>query len=164
MNVQHWEYVGRKYAEINEWLLTQRISSPGVLVHIFVSEESVSDAQYVVTAQLKQDPSVIKLYMSASLCWPITTFQTQASFLTCAIKSPKRIVDSFAFTFAGYRWFLPRTLGRVSLGCIPVSNTGRGTNWKLQNKLHSMESRKYLMHVKANKPMFTNQQIQWLHN
>ena len=59
-NDQHWsEQVSWKYAEINEWPLTQRISAPGVLVQISGLEESVHYAQCVVTAQLQQERSGI---------------------------------------------------------------------------------------------------------
>jgi len=35
--VQHWtEQVSCNYTEINEWLLAQRISAPGVLVHNYM--------------------------------------------------------------------------------------------------------------------------------
>ena len=52
------EIASRKYAEINARPFTQWISAQGVLVHIPILEESVHDAQCVVTAQLQLQPSV----------------------------------------------------------------------------------------------------------
>jgi len=46
------------YAEISEWPLTQCISTPGLLVHNSVLE--VRYRQYAVSAQLQQEPSVIR--------------------------------------------------------------------------------------------------------
>ena len=86
------EQVSRSYAEISEWSLTQRISAPGVLVHISVLEQSVHDAQCAVIGQLHQESSVIidvSIIMSAD--------HTPPSFPTCALKSPKTIGDSLNF-------------------------------------------------------------------
>ena len=65
--VQHeTEQVSWNYADIYEWLLTQRTSVAGVLVHIFMLEGSVHDAQCVVTAQLQQEASII-IYMCIAM-------------------------------------------------------------------------------------------------
>jgi len=49
--------------------VNQKISASGVLVHISVLEESIHDAQRVVTAQLHQESLVS--CTSASPCWLI---------------------------------------------------------------------------------------------
>ena len=49
-----------------EWLLNQRISSPRVLIHVSVLDDSVHDVLSVVTAQLQQEPSLI-IYVTISI-------------------------------------------------------------------------------------------------
>ena len=91
--VQHWtQHVSWSYAEIEGWLLPHRISAPAVLVQISPLEESVHYAQCVATAKLQQELSVI-IYVSFAV-YASTPFHAPASFLTCALKSPKWIVDS----------------------------------------------------------------------
>jgi len=77
---------------MNEWPLTQRISSPDMRVQISVLEESV---QCVAKAQLQLEFPLS--FTSASKCLPITPFHIPASFLTCALKFPKTVVDSKPF-------------------------------------------------------------------
>ena len=56
----HWlEHVRWNCAEICDWPLTQQISAKCVLVEISVLDESVHGAQCVVTAQFRQEPSII---------------------------------------------------------------------------------------------------------
>jgi len=47
--------------------MTQKISSPGVLLHISVLEESVHDSQCVVAAELREAFSVIFIDVSTTV-------------------------------------------------------------------------------------------------
>jgi len=54
-----FDRVSRNFTEINEFLLTQPISAPGVFGQVHMLDKSVPDAQCVVTAQLQLESSVI---------------------------------------------------------------------------------------------------------
>ena len=91
-------------------MLTQWIPAAGVHVQITMLEESVHETECGVTAQLKQElPGII--YVS------ITTvanphLSTSASFWTCALKSPKKIVDNLALPFAEQDYIISSTKSR----------------------------------------------------
>ena len=114
MNLQYWtEQVGRDYAEINEWPSSQRISAPGVLVQIFVLVESVH-----------YERGYLKHFCSRSLpryhLWSITmlancTLHTPVSSPMCASHSPKRFMDSLAFTLLRASLVFPWILSTLDL-------------------------------------------------
>jgi len=91
MNVQRWpEQVRWKLAEINEWLLTQRIFAPGVLMHTSVLEECVHGAHLVVSSWLHRSRHLHndvydirghygKALLRACLCRPCTESAASAT-------------------------------------------------------------------------------------
>jgi len=60
--------------------LTQRISAPDVLMQISILEESVHDAQCVVTAQLQLEPAAI-IYVSIRM-FTYRTVPNSRGFIT----------------------------------------------------------------------------------
>jgi len=83
------------------------------------------DAQCVVQHSCSR--SLPLSFMSASPCWPFTPFHTTASFPTCALKSPVRIVNSLGSTFPRAS-LVSSTYCVLSLGRVPESQ--RSNNFK----------------------------------
>ena len=108
-NIHRWlEQMSGNYAEINERLMTQRLSALGVLLPISVLEKSVHDPRCVVTAEALRNHH----YVGQSH----PSIPSTASFPTwIALKSPTGIVNLLALTLRWASLFFSRIPGPVHL-------------------------------------------------
>ena len=94
-NVRHWsEQANWNVAQINEWWFTQLISAPDAIVKNLSAVFMMHSALPRQSWSKRFAPS----FTSASPCWPITPFNTSASFPTFELKSPKCTQETFVST------------------------------------------------------------------
>ena len=89
--------VRRNDTKINQGVLSQRVSVPGVLMNSFVLKNVfIMHSPLVAQNCGKHLPFLL---MSGSPCCPITPFQVALSMPTCALTSPERTRNSDEVAF-----------------------------------------------------------------